>query len=97
MATASNTTIPTKIDRAAIMRAAHSYARDYAGRDWSYAKLLSWGLKFAWEEATSNQTKEEARAKSIRAELETLKFKSLRYDTVARQQELEAELHQIAA
>lgn len=97
MAIASNTTIPSKIDRAEIMRAAHRYARTYAGRDWSYAKLLSWGLRTAWKAAKSSQTKGEARASSIRAELEVLKFKSLRYDTVARQQMLEAELLQIAA
>jgi len=84
-------------DRAAIMNEAHRYARMYAGREWSYAKLLSWGLNAAWKQAKDNKTPAQRKAEAIRAEIDALQYKSLRYDTVAVRRRLETELAALAA
>ena len=84
-------------DRTAIMKEAHRYARMYAGREWSYAKLLSWGLKAAWKQAKEGRTQAQRKAEAIRAEIDTLQYKSLRYDTVAIRRRLETELAALAA
>ncbi|MBN9242134.1 MAG: hypothetical protein J0I98_05015 [Mesorhizobium sp.] len=84
-------------DRAAIMNEAHRYARMYAGREWSYTKLLSWGLKAAWKEAKEGKTAAQRRADAIRAEIDALQYKTLRYDTVAMRRHLETELAALAA
>src|SRR5690606_39981097 len=46
----------SKFDRSEIMKAAHRYAQAYKGREWSYALLLSWGLKAAWKKAKDGKT-----------------------------------------
>lgn len=84
-------------DRTAIMNEAHRYARMYAGREWSYAKLLSWGLKAAWAETKDGKTPAQRRAEAIRAEIDNLKYKTLRYDTVAMRRRLETKLAALAA
>lgn len=84
-------------NRSEIMNEAHCYARMYAGREWSYAKLLSWGLKAAWKEAKDGKTPAQRRAEAIKAEIDALQYKSLRYDTVAARRRLENELAALAA
>lgn len=84
-------------DRAAIMNEAHRYARMYAGREWSYAKLLSWGLKAAWKQAKDGKTPAQRKAEAIRAEIDALQYKSFRYETVAVRRRLETELAALAA
>ncbi|KQZ80901.1 hypothetical protein ASD64_11465 [Mesorhizobium sp. Root157] len=84
-------------DRAAIMNEAHRYARMYAGREWSYSKLISWGLKAAWKQAKDGTTPAQRRAEGIRAEIDALQYKSLRYDTVAMRRRLETQLAALAA
>jgi hypothetical protein len=86
-----------KFDRAAIMNEAHRYARSYAGREWSYSKLLSWGLKAAWAHAKDGKTPAQRRVEAIRAEIDGLKYKTLRYDTIAMRRRLETELAALAA
>ncbi|MBN9250929.1 MAG: hypothetical protein BGO03_11995 [Mesorhizobium sp. 61-13] len=83
--------------RSDIMKAAHRYAQAYKGRQWSYAFLLKHGLKTAWAEAKHGLTTNERRAASIRAEIDALQYKTLRYDTVAMRRRLETELAGIAA
>ena len=85
------------LNRSEIMKAAHRYAQAYKGREWSYASLLKQGLKTAWAEAKDGLTANERRAASIRAEIDTLQYKTLRYDTVAMRRRLETELAGIAA
>lgn len=84
-------------NRSEIMKAAHRYAQAYKGREWSYAFLLKQGLKAAWAEAKDGLTANERRAASIRAEIDALQYKTLRYDTVAMRRRLETELAGIAA
>jgi len=84
-------------DRTAIMNEAHRYARAYAGREWSYAKLLSWGLKAAWKQVKDGKTPAQRRAEAIRAEIDALQYKTLRYDTVTMRRRLENELAELAA
>jgi hypothetical protein len=101
----SNITVPANgealpkiaFDRAPIMNEAHRYARMYASREWSYARLLSWGLKAAWEQAKDGKTLVQRRAEAIQAEIDTLQYKTLRYDTVAMRRRLETELAALAA
>ena len=84
-------------NRSELMKAAHRYAQAYKGREWSYAKLISWGLKAAWKQAKEGLTPAQRRAESIKAEIDGLKYKSLRYDTVSVKRRLEAELSALAA
>ncbi len=84
-------------NRSEIMNEAHRYARAYAGREWSYAKLLSWGLRAAWKEAKEGKTAAQRRAEAIRAEIDALQYKTLRYDTVTMRRRLENELAALAA
>jgi hypothetical protein len=86
-----------KFDRVAIMNEAHRYSRSYAGREWSYSKLLSWGLKAAWAQAKDGKTPAQRRVEAIKAEIDGLKYKTLRYDTVSAKRRLEAELSALAA
>lgn len=79
-------------DRSAIMNEAHRYARAYKGRQWPYAYLLKHGLKFAWAQAKDGKTPAQRRAEAIGAEIDALKYKTLRYDTVAMRRRLENEL-----
>lgn len=81
-----------KFDRAAIMREAHRYAQAYKGREWSYALLMSWGLKAAWKNAKSGLTPAQRRAEAIRAEIDALKYKSLQINIEPRRRALEKEL-----
>lgn len=84
-------------NRSEIMKAAHRYAQAYKGRQWSYAFLVKHGLKAAWAEAKDGLTANERRAASIRAEIDALQYKTLRYDTVAMRRRLVTELAGIAA
>jgi len=84
-------------DRSEIMKAAHRYAQAYKGRDWSYAKLVSWGLKAAWAAAKEGLTPAQRRAEAIKGEIEALSYKSLRYDIIPTRRRLEAELSALAA
>ena len=84
-------------DRRAIMKEAHRYAQSYKGREWSYAYLLKHGLKFAWEKAKDGKTPAQRRVEAIRAEINSLEYKSLRYDTVTMRRRLETELAALAA
>jgi hypothetical protein len=82
--------------RSEIMKAAHRYANGYKGRDWSYASLLSAGLKAAWAEAKSGLTTSQRRADSIRAEIDGLKFKSFNVNIEPIRRRLETELTALA-
>ncbi|MEQ1941482.1 hypothetical protein ABMA32_03570 [Mesorhizobium sp. VNQ89] len=86
-----------KFDCAAIMREAHRYARAYKGREWSYAVLMSWGLKAAWKQAKSGQTPAQRRAEAIRAEIDALKYKPLQMNIDWRRKALEQELSALVA
>ncbi|TPO02190.1 hypothetical protein [Mesorhizobium sp. B1-1-5] len=88
MATATTT---SKFDRAAIMRAAHHYAQMYRGRDWSYAFLLQTGLRNAWATEKAGLTPAQRRADAVAAEIDALRYKTLRYDIVAERRRLDAE------
>jgi hypothetical protein len=79
------------------MNAAHRDARMYAGREWGYAKLLSWGLKAAWKQAKDGKTQAQRKAEAIRAEIDALQYQTLRYDTVTMRRRLETELAALAA
>lgn len=95
---AAGEAMPKKaFDRSAIMKAAHRYAQAYKGRDWSYASLLKQGMKTAWAEAKDGVTANDRRAAAIRAEIDALQYKTLRYDTISMRRRLETELAGIAA
>lgn len=84
-------------DRSAIMKEAHRYAQAYKGRDWSYAYLLKHGLKFAWAAEKEGLTPAQRRAEAIRADIDSLKYKSFQINTTPIRQRLEAELSALAA
>lgn len=86
-----------KFDRAAVMREAHRYARAYKGREWSYALLLSWGLKAAWKQAKDSRTPTEHRAEAIKAEIDALKYKPLQMNIDWRRKALEQQLSALVA
>ena len=83
--------------RSEIMKEAHRYAQAYKGREWSYAYLLKHGLKYAWAKAKDGKTPAQRRADAIRAEIDSLKYKTLRYDIVTMRRNLETELAALAA
>jgi hypothetical protein len=83
-------------NRSEIMKAAHRYAKAYTGRDWSYAFLLSAGMKTAWADAKSGVTSSQRRADSIRAEIDGLKFKSFNVNIEPIRRRLETELTALA-
>jgi hypothetical protein len=80
-----------------ILKAAHRYARTFAGRDWSYKQLLRWGLQMEWERAKDRRSAAERHADAIRAEIAMLTYKSARIDIVRHRRQLEAELTALAA
>lgn len=92
----------SKIDRAAIMRAAWSHYRLSFTRSWARTPFsrsnFAFCLTCAWQKAREAQmTAIEQRRLRIEREIDMLKYKSLRYDTVTMQGRLEAELASLAA
>lgn len=102
MADSSNSTIAPKIDRAALMRAAWATYRltfTRPGRKTPFSRSnFAWCLQCAWQKHhEARMSEREKRIARIEHEIDMLKYKSFRYDTVAMQRRLETELASLAA
>jgi len=85
------------IDKPELVRAAHAYARSFAGRDWSYRQLLRWGLQMAWERAKDSRTAAQRQVDELNSQIAALTYKSARIDITARRRALKAQIAAIAA